>query len=90
MSGITAENRTKHQQRQVKDLIALTYEYLVDNFHKFSPANKLKVALEIQKRVLGNENQQGNTYHIYNDYRSRLIDLSTEQLDSILDRYKTV
>lgn len=44
--------RTDRDQRQAMTLRDMTYDYLVTNFHKFSQANKIKIALAIQSRVV--------------------------------------
>ena len=46
------KNFRSENQRSKKDLVALTYSYLLNNFHKFSQANKIKVALAIQSKII--------------------------------------
>jgi len=45
MSGINKRERVAKQS-----LYEIGYEYLVSNFHKFSQANKIRIALEIYKK----------------------------------------
>jgi hypothetical protein len=41
------------REQQAKDsLYDIGYKYLCDNFHKFSQANKIKIALEIVKKAM--------------------------------------
>lgn len=41
------------EEKQARDiLIDKSYSYLVDNFHKFTESNKIKVALEIIKKAM--------------------------------------
>ena len=41
------------EEKQARDiLIDKSYSYLVDNFHKFTETNKIKVALEIIKKAM--------------------------------------
>ncbi len=44
--------RSANEERKFKDLSNITFDYLVNNFHKFTEQNKIKIALEIQKRVI--------------------------------------
>jgi len=44
------KNGTTHSVRD--EVIRRSWEYLRDNFHKFSPANQLKVSLELSKKSM--------------------------------------
>jgi hypothetical protein len=44
---------TSPQEKSIKELfVGKCWEYLNDNFHKFSEANKIKIALELSKKDL--------------------------------------
>lgn len=40
-------NTTKFEKSKKEILIGKSWEYLLDNFHKFNEANKIKIALAI-------------------------------------------
>ena len=44
--------RLKSDERKKINLVNITYEYLVNNFHKFADKTKIHVALEIQKKAM--------------------------------------
>lgn len=54
MSGLKGRSgrRSANEERKLTDLADITYDYLVDNFHKFTEDNKIRIALEIQKRII--------------------------------------
>ena len=48
-------NRSKEQQRKRDKLLDKSYTYLSDNFHKFLTFNKIKIALELVKKDIGDK-----------------------------------
>lgn len=56
MSGIsTASNVGASLKSKQTKLYTLCHDYLIDNFHKFSEANKLKVALVLAGKMVPQE-----------------------------------
>jgi len=49
------KNSVEKNVRQA--VIEMSWEYLRDNFHKFSPSNKVRVALELAKKDMPTEIQ---------------------------------
>ena len=77
---------TKHSQpREKKDLVGITYTYLVNNFHKFTQNTKIRVALQIQSRVLAEKPKEGdNHYHVYNDFRTNARKLGADGIRHLM------
>ena len=45
-------NTTHEEKKATKDLIDLCRTYLLDNFHKFSEFNKIKIALALNLKAV--------------------------------------
>ena len=56
MSGIsTSKYAGASLKKKQERLYQLCHDYLIDNFHKFSEANKLKVALQLSSKMVPQE-----------------------------------
>ena len=54
--------RSANEERKLKSLIDITYDFLVRNFHKFTQQNKIKISLEVQKKVLPSKNENSHAF----------------------------
>jgi hypothetical protein len=61
MNPVSTSNRVgaSVKSKQFK-LYDMCYDYLIDNFHKFTPANKLKVSLALAVKMAPNSFQEDN------------------------------
>ena len=77
-------NNSKDNQRARIVLLGKCYDYLKDNFHKLTQNNKVRVALELVKRQIPNEqNVQGNL-----SITDLMKDLSQKPRDEVEDNSK--
>jgi hypothetical protein len=52
-------NISKQEVWNKSELFEVGYKYLLDNFHKFSESNKIKIALEVYKKQLPTKMEHG-------------------------------
>ena len=65
MSGISAT-----ESRKLEQLLSKSYDYLIENFHKFTETNKTKIALALVSRRVPNETKsvvEGEITHTITD-----------------------
>ena len=76
----------KHFDKSTLDVVLVKcVDYLNANFHKFTQTEKIRVALELLKKYIGDkqDGEKGDTL-IYNDYRTRLEKLGPIDLRGLL------
>ena len=56
--------RSSNEERKLKDLVDITYDFLVKNFHKFTQQNMIKISLDVQKKVLPSRNENSHTFSL--------------------------
>ena len=67
-------NTTKVEKQATKDLVDKCRVYLLDNFHKFTDNNKIKVALTIISKSLPTQVEGEVTHvHMFEEFISKSI-----------------
>ena len=75
------------EEKALTSLIKKASTYLDSNFHKFQEERKYSLAKAVvEKRIttLKSENNEGNVYHIYNDFRSKLRELGPDGIREVM------
>lgn len=58
-------NTTTEEKKATKDLVDLCRVYLLDNFHKFTDANKIKIALALITKSIPQEISGDITHTVF-------------------------
>lgn len=77
---------TKHKDKRTLDRILIKcYNYIEQNYHKFTKTEKIRVALELIKKQMGDSQpKEGDVYNIYNDFRTKARDLGADGIRHLM------
>ena len=83
MSNDPRGNQPSYQKKQIK-LYEMCHDYLIDNFHKFTDTNKIKVSLAITQKLVPQKVESDFTFNktpdVYMDGSKMEFKIGTESV----------